>query len=109
MTVDTSLRDMVPAIYFHSPDGLIPIGVNVWVTTDSAVSETQPPLWDSVKTVYYGGHENPISDAEAAFLIAANPEYADYIFDDSVPAPPDGGGVGSGFGVSGYGSGGYGL
>lgn len=110
--VDTPEKDRKPAIYFGA-SSLVDVGVNVWVTVDNVVTETQPVRWELVKTLYGGGRENIISDAEVAFLVAANPEYAACMFDiaTTVPVtPPVGGGgtSGSGYGTTGYGTGGYG-
>lgn len=109
--VDTPRGDRKPAIYF-SQASLVDVGVNVWLTVDNTVTETQPVKWELVKTMYQGGAENIITDAEAAFLIAANPEYAGCMFDIGSPPPTGGGGTGgsgSGFGVGGFGTQGFGT
>lgn len=105
--VDTPLEDQVPAKYFRLAD-LPAVSANVYVTTGGAVTEVQPLSWDLVSKMYQGGAENPVTTAEKAMLIAANPEYAACMFDDSVVIviPPVGG---SGYGVTGYGSDGFGA
>lgn len=104
---DTPEKDRKPAMYFAFTS-LVPVGVDVWVTTGNVVTETQPAQWESVKTWYGGGRDNIISDAEAAFLIAANPEYAGYITDITGPVVPPVLG-GSGYGVGPFGQSGYGT
>jgi len=49
----------------------IPMPVNVFVLTDGTLTETQPPLWDQVASVYYGGHTYQVTQEQAAALTAA--------------------------------------
>lgn len=101
----TPLEQQSPAKYFKD---LIPVGVNVYLTSAGVVTETQPSHWEDVKFVWWGGRDNPVSSADAAFLTAANPDYAACIVSDTtVDTPPSGGS--SGYGTSGFGTSGYGV
>jgi hypothetical protein len=102
----TPLEQQSPAKYFKD---LIPAGVNVWLTTAGVVTEKQPPQWSDVAFVWYGGHDNPVSASDAALLIAANPDYAACITDDTPVIPPTPPAGGSGFGTDSYGADGYGV
>jgi hypothetical protein len=107
ITRHTPEKDIKPAIFFRKQD-LVAVGVNVYLLNDNTVTEKQPRYWTDVKTFYQGGAENIISDDEAAFLVAANPEYAACLFPvGGVVTPPTGGP--SGYGVGAYGVGPYGA
>ena len=45
-------------------------GRNVFVKTDGTITEDEPPF-EEIRTVYWGGHLNEVTDAEAAALTAA--------------------------------------
>ena len=60
----------------------VEVGINVFLYTNNTVSNFQPPYWEpftnadgtvfpGVKKVWYGGHKNLITDAEAVILTAA--------------------------------------
>jgi hypothetical protein len=52
-------------------------GVNVFRLTNGEYTENQPPNWEDIDKVFYGGHATEITAAEQAELIAAG--YEDYI------------------------------
>jgi hypothetical protein len=48
-----------------------PRGVSVWKLKNGTYTIQQPAMWDDVEKVWYGGHEEVVSTAEAAALTAA--------------------------------------
>lgn len=59
---------MKPAIFFSPSVGK---GVNVWLDTANAISETQPARASQVKKVWLGGHIHTITEDEAVMLRSA--------------------------------------
>ena len=53
--------------YLHRGDR----GRNVFKLTDSSYTENQPGDMSTVAVTYHGGHEHPVSAAEATLLTAA--------------------------------------
>jgi hypothetical protein len=107
---ETPPEDYAPAIYFNDP---IRAGENVFLTTGGVVTEAQPEVWELVKTVWWGGHINTITDAEAAILTAAGyGANIQTVVTGTDPVPPP---VippvlpGSGWGVGGWGTEGWGT
>lgn len=112
---ETPPEDYAPAIYFNDP---IHAGENVFLTTAGIITERQPEVWELIKTVWWGGHINTITDAEAALLTTAGyganiqvvVTGTDPVIPPVVPppvTPPTPGG--SGWGGGGWGDGGWGV
>lgn len=57
--------------------GTLPRGRNVFLLSDGSITETQPTDASRVTRVYFGGHVEPITDAESSALTSAG--YGDYI------------------------------
>lgn len=51
--------------------GTVVEGRNVFIMSDGTVTESDPSDWSLVAHALWGGHVEPITDAEAALLTAA--------------------------------------
>lgn len=79
--------DVVPPVYLSWPDHYRPVprlsqrlfrhykprarGRNVYLLVGGTVTETQPADMSTVSKIFYGGHVEPVNDAEVTILTAA--------------------------------------
>lgn len=52
-------------------------GRNIYLLTDGSYTDNQPALFSDVSKIYYGGHDNAVTEAEVQALTAAG--YGAYI------------------------------